>query len=89
MTLYEVIAEKDRETLVVLKPHTGRTHQLRVHMQYIGTPILGDKVYGKAADRLYLHATSLEITIPGGERKIFHAPIPALFVEHFSEAKDL
>ncbi|MNQ03393.1 Ribosomal large subunit pseudouridine synthase D [compost metagenome] len=89
LTLYEVIAEKDRETLVVLKPHTGRTHQLRVHMQYIGTPILGDKVYGKAADRLYLHATSLEITIPGGERKIFHAPIPALFVEHFSEAKDL
>lgn len=89
MTLYEVIAEHDRETLVVLKPHTGRTHQLRVHMQYIGTPILGDKVYGKAADRLYLHATSLEITIPGGERKTFHAPVPAEFVEHFSEAKDL
>lgn len=89
LTVYEVIAEKDKETLVVLKPHTGRTHQLRVHMHYIGTPILGDKVYGKAADRLYLHASSLEITIPGGERKTFHAPIPKEFVDHFSEAKDL
>lgn len=89
LTVYEVIAEKDKETLVVLKPHTGRTHQLRVHMHYIGTPILGDKVYGKPADRLYLHASSLEITIPGGERKTFHAPIPKEFVDHFSEAKDL
>ena len=89
LTVYEVIAEKDKETLVVLKPHTGRTHQLRVHMHYIGTPILGDKVYGKAADRLYLHASSLEITIPGGERKTFHAPVPKEFVDHFSEAKDL
>lgn len=89
LTTYETVATTEKETLVTLKPHTGRTHQLRVHMQYIGTPILGDKVYGKEADRLYLHATSLEITIPGGERKTFHAPVPAAFVEHFSEAKDL
>lgn len=89
LTTYETIATTEKETLVTLKPHTGRTHQLRVHMQYIGTPILGDKVYGKEADRLYLHATSLEITIPGGERKTFHAPVPSAFVEHFSEAKDL
>ena len=88
-TVYETIAENETTALVKLKPYTGRTHQLRVHMQHINTPILGDRVYGKEADRLYLHAASLEITIPGGERKIFHAPVPQVFVEHFSEAANL
>lgn len=75
-TRYEVIATSDKYSLVKLEPKTGRTHQLRVHMAYLNTPILGDKVYGKPADRMYLHAASLEITIPGGERKIFTAPVP-------------
>lgn len=64
---------------VSLAPLTGRTHQLRVHMAYLGCPILGDSLYGTAAsatDRLCLHAASLEITIPGGLRKVFKAPLP-------------
>ena len=79
-THYKVIDTDDKHSLVELKPTTGRTHQLRVHLKYIGTPILGDVVYGEEkADRLYLHAAALEITIPEGERKTFAAPLPAEF----------
>jgi 23S rRNA pseudouridine1911/1915/1917 synthase len=67
-TYYKVIKKGEKNSLVELRPTTGRTHQLRVHMNYLGTPILGDRVYGNApADtemRLYLHAHTLEITIP-------------------------
>ena len=82
-TKYEVIASNDKYSLVRLEPKTGRTHQLRVHMAYINTPILGDKIYGKPADRMYLHAASLEITIPGGERKTFFAPVPHDLTDFF------
>lgn len=79
-TLYKVIKtfKKDgREySLVELKPVTGRTHQLRVHLSYIGHPIVGDLVYGNSGGELMLHASSLEITIPPSERKIFSAPLP-------------
>lgn len=78
-TLYRVMASTDKHSLVELEPLTGRTHQLRVHMSYIGTPIHGDRVYGKEADRLYLHAVALEITIPDGVRKVFTATVPASF----------
>lgn len=87
VTTYEVLASHDKESLVRLQPKTGRTHQLRVHMKYIGTPIKGDKVYGKPSDRLYLHAASLEITIPEGDRRTFDAPIPQAFIDIFPEAK--
>lgn len=68
-------------SLIDLWPLTGRTHQLRVHLAYIGTPIAGDRFYGDAnsAHRLMLHAESLEITIPGGIRKIFTAALPEDF----------
>ena len=83
ITAYEVLKTNGVQSLVELKPRTGRTHQLRVHMQYIHTPIAGDRVYGKAdsAPRLCLHAHTLELTIPGSERKVFSAPIPPLFNE--------
>jgi 23S rRNA pseudouridine1911/1915/1917 synthase len=87
LTKYEVIAATETNALVKLYPRTGRTHQLRVHMKYVNTPITGDKVYGKAADRLYLHAASLEITIPEGDRRIFEAPIPKEFTDKFPQAK--
>lgn len=83
LTKYEVLAESDNRSLVRLEPRTGRTHQLRVHMKYISTPILGDKVYGKEADRLYLHAASLEITIPTSNRQTFEAPVPTEFTDMF------
>ena len=85
ITEYKVIKQGEKTALVELKPQTGRTHQLRIHMAHIGTPILGDSVYnpkGTKADRMYLHAQSLEITIPGaehGERKIFTAELPEDF----------
>jgi len=87
VTRYEVIASDDKHSLVKLQPQTGRTHQLRVHMKYIGTPIRGDKVYGKASDRLYLHAFSLEITIPSGNRTTFTAPVPSEFTDQFPGTK--
>lgn len=81
-TVYEVGDTGETRALVALKPRTGRTHQLRVHMAYIGTPIVGDKVYGKeSAERMYLHARKLEVTLPGGERKVFEASVPAGFAE--------
>lgn len=83
VTKYEVLASDDKYSLVKLQPKTGRTHQLRVHMKYLNTPILGDKVYGKPADRLYLHAASLEITIPNGDRRTFEVPVPTEFTDMF------
>ena len=82
ITEYKVIAKNDRYSLVELKPRTGRTHQLRVHMAYIGTPILGDSVYNPKspkAERMFLHATTLEITIPTSKRVTFTAPLPEIF----------
>ncbi len=76
ITEYEVIRSWDGYSLVKLHPFTGRTHQLRVHMQYLGTPIVGDRVYGKAGGRLYLHAYRLEITTRPETRQTFVAPIP-------------
>lgn len=79
-TIYRVLASTDKYSLVELQPLTGRTHQLRVHMAHIGTPIHGDKIYGVAsADRLYLHAAKLEITIPGSQRMLFAADVPPEF----------
>lgn len=69
-------------TRVELKPITGRSHQLRVHMLELGHPILGDRFYatGKAlvaADRLRLHAQSLTVHHPdGGERVTFEVDLP-------------
>lgn len=81
ITQYRVLASNGDYSLLELKPKTGRTHQLRVHMQYINTPIAGDRVYGdvKSAPRLCLHAQSLEVTIPGSHRKTFTAPVPPEF----------
>lgn len=79
-TFYKVILTDDKHSLVELKPTSGRTHQLRVHMKYLGHPIMGDVVYGgEPADRLYLHAGTLEITLPGGKRIVFEVPMPKEF----------
>ena len=83
-TFYKVLKTNDVYSMVELKPTTGRTHQLRVHMKYLGHPILGDPVYGtEKADRLYLHARELEITLPSGERKTFKAKVPREFSNVF------
>lgn len=85
-TFYKVVKTDDKHSLVELRPTTGRTHQLRVHMNYIGCPIVGDRVYkGEKADRLFLHANTLEITLPGGDRRKFEAPLPGEFDVFFKK----
>lgn len=56
-------------------------------MQYLKTPIVGDKIYGKPADRLLLHAYSLEITTPGGVRQTYIAPVPPEITKLFPGVK--
>jgi len=63
-------------SLLELKPKTGRTHQLRVHLAYIGHPVVGDPVYGQPRKRLLLHATKLELSLPNGTAKSFISPMP-------------
>lgn len=81
-THYRVVKTHNIFSLLELKPRTGRTHQLRVHLAHIGTPIAGDSWYGGGKSpigRLCLHASELEITLPGGIRKTFVAPQPEDF----------
>lgn len=79
-TRYQVVAYHDGISEVLLFPVTGRSHQLRVHMQVMGTPILGDKFYADAtsyaaAPRLLLHAEEIGFLHPHTEQPInFHCP---------------
>jgi RluA family pseudouridine synthase len=80
-TEYKAVKYNGSKTLVELRPKTGRTHQLRVHLKQLKHPILGDTLYGGvSANRLYLHALSLEITLPNRQRKVFVAPLPTEFL---------
>ena len=68
-TSYAVLATSGRTALLDVRPHTGRTHQIRVHLASIGHPILGDPRYGprpSLANRLLLHAWTIEFTDPSG-----------------------
>ncbi len=81
---YRVVRELGEYALVELRPVTGRTHQLRVHMQHIGNPVLGDPVYGRNDPNhsdlpLMLHAYRLSITTPDGVGHTFKAPLPERF----------
>lgn len=79
-TVYKVIDSFSEYDKVSFTPKTGRTHQLRVHMRYLKHPIVGDQLYGgQTAGRLFLHAQSLRITLPGGEQKLFAAKEPDEF----------
>lgn len=82
LTAYKVLETSDKYSLVELRPTTGRTHQLRVHLEELGHPIVGDTLYGgQAADRLYLHARELELTLPSKKREVFKVPVPDSFKE--------
>jgi 23S rRNA pseudouridine1911/1915/1917 synthase len=81
-TAYSVIKAAEGLSLLDLKPVTGRTHQLRVHLAQVGHPIIGDTLYGgRPAGRLFLHARALEITLPNRRRETFEVPVPAEFTE--------
>lgn len=80
-TDWRVLRQEGENTRVGLIPMTGRTHQLRVHMQALGHPILGDTLYagGAATDwpRLMLHAQDLRLTHPTtGKSMTLRAPVP-------------
>lgn len=80
MTRYRVLGRTEGRSRVELHPLTGRSHQLRLHLQAIGHPILGDTLYAPPElqqGRLMLHAWRLHISHPGsGARMIFEAPPP-------------
>ena len=74
VTNYNVLKRTDKCALVAFYPLTGRTHQLRVHAAHpegLNIPIKGDRLYGRPADRLYLHAESLRFIHPATDKEIF------------------
>ena len=77
ITKWKVLEREKNTTRVELYPQTGRSHQLRVHMLALGHPIIGDPIYGTRADRLMLHAETLELKHPAsGEAIRLECPAP-------------
>lgn len=81
ITHYEVLEEYEEASLVKLKLETGRTHQIRVHLSYMGNPIYGDSLYGREDDnfimRQALHAHKLKFIHPKTKKEItLESPIP-------------
>src|SRR5262249_17982741 len=80
-TEYRVVRSSDRASLVECRLHSGRTHQIRVHLHHLGHPVLGDKIYAprlaKEFPRQMLHAWKLEFRHPRTQEwKSFEAPLP-------------
>jgi 23S rRNA pseudouridine1911/1915/1917 synthase len=92
-TRFDVVTETSQWALVLCQIHTGRTHQIRVHLHSIGHPVLGDKVYGNASadyDRQMLHAWRLGFFHPMGENWLeFEAGLPDDFVQSGVEESGL
>lgn len=82
LTYWKVLERYEEKTRLELKPVTGRSHQLRVHMQWLGHPIIGDEFYSRSesyetSERLMLHAQSLEFEHPvTSERVVIHDQCP-------------
>lgn len=82
ITEYFTIQNFPNHTLLEVNPLSGRTHQIRVHMAFLGCPVTGDQVYGRRKksieiDRFFLHASSLKIRLPGeNEDRTFDATLP-------------
>jgi 23S rRNA pseudouridine1911/1915/1917 synthase len=83
VSVYRVLHVYAGYSLLEVFPKTGRTHQIRVHMAFIGHPVVGDQVYGHRKQRLplnrhFLHAESLALASPGsGQTLTVRAPLPA------------
>lgn len=80
---YNSLESFQAHTMLSVRPMTGRTHQIRLHLAFIGCPIVGDTVYGKTRptvpiERQFLHAARLRLVFPGKENElVFDAPLPA------------
>jgi 23S rRNA pseudouridine1911/1915/1917 synthase len=80
-TYYQLIRTSSSRGLVYCSLHTGRTHQVRIHMTHLGTPVVGDLIYGKAkGKRLYLHSHILGFIHPRTQKpQLFLSSIPQSF----------
>lgn len=89
LTAYRLLRIFNGYSLVALRPKTGRTHQIRVHLASIGHPVAGDPLYGRPHPLgLMLHAYSLEIILPGqGEASLFKAPVPERFRAFWAQTR--
>jgi 23S rRNA pseudouridine1911/1915/1917 synthase len=83
VTWYKVLQRLKDYDLIELEPRTGRKHQIRAHLAYLGHPVAGDKMYGfkgqaspKGLKRQFLHAVYLKIKLPSGETKEFKSELP-------------
>lgn len=82
-TEFQVLDRGKDTSLLLVRPLSGRTHQIRVHLRYVGHPVVGDPVYGRTRKRLLLHAWRIEFTHPGnGARVRFEAPVPPEFPKY-------
>ena len=77
LTLYQVLAEKEKQSLVILTPITGRKHQLRAHLAELGAPIVGDKIYSQAGaaylKQLGENLSESDYTLLGSHHHLLHA----------------
>ena len=79
-TRYRGLSASRRRALLEVELETGRRHQIRVHLAWIGHPVVGDERYGSRGPRLGLHALRLEVRHPSGERPlVLEAPAPRAF----------
>lgn len=83
VTEYKVLEKFENYTLLEVRPKTGRKHQIRCHLAYLGHPLAGDKMYGfknqpcpQALSRHFLHASEMKIKLPLGEIKEFKSELP-------------
>ena len=84
LTYFKLVRSYGDYSLLLLRPKTGRTHQIRVHLKYLGTPILGDPIYGTIDPRLpdlslMLHAKRLSLVLPNGKPETFRTALPERF----------
>lgn len=83
----------NHHTYLEVHPITGRTHQIRVHLSYLGTPVVGDTLYGRRKpsldmDRFFLHAKTLSVKLPGDRApRTFEAPLPEDLLEVLAALK--
>lgn len=77
-TTWRTLKVAEDRALIECRPHSGRMHQIRVHLQSLGAPIIGDTLYGGdlGSERLHLHAARLEIAHPNGGGLDLTAPVP-------------